>query len=85
MCGILFPVFHGKQEGDIQVSELEESIRCGGCGDGLCRSNRSIVGIVSACTVCYMSDRGVRKNEQKQTQKTHGRRQVRKTVCLLGE
>ena len=59
MCGILFPVLRGKQEGDIQVSELEESIRCGGCGDGLCRSNRSIVGIVSACTVCYMFDREV--------------------------
>lgn len=59
MCSILFPVLHGEQEGDIQVSELEESIRCGGCGDGLCRSNRSIVGTVSACTVCYMFDRGV--------------------------
>ena len=59
MCGILFPVLHGKQEGDIQVSELEESIRCGGCGDGLCRSNRSIVGTVSACVSWDTSDRGV--------------------------
>lgn len=59
MCGILFPVLHGEQEGDIQERELEKGIRCGGCGDGLCRSNRSLVGTVSACTVCYMSDRGV--------------------------
>ena len=28
---------------------------------------------------------GVRKNEQKQTQKTHGRRQICKAVRLLGE
>ena len=59
MCGILFPVLRSEQEGDIQVSELEESIRCGGCGDGLCRSNRSIVGTVSACVSWDTSDRGV--------------------------
>lgn len=59
MCSILFPVFRGEQEGDIQDRELEESIRCGGCGYGLCRSNRSIVGTVSACVSWDTSDRGV--------------------------
>ena len=59
MCGILFPVLRGEQEGDIQVSELEKSIRCGGCGDGICRSDRSVVVSVSARGVCHLSDSGV--------------------------